>query len=119
MDRVDETRSGPKRPAAEIGGDFSGYIAYLDPFCYVVIRNSLTEKHPDFFRQILVRCEKIKNNRIFFRQILRGCFCLRMASEANSDLTNGFFMANNPFLPPFGVLTLALFAFLNSFVEED
>ena len=42
-----------------------------------------------------------------------------MASEAKSDLTNGFVMANNPFLPPFGVLTLALFAFLNSFAEEE
>ena len=45
-----------------------------------------------------------------------------MASEAKSDVTNGFVMANNPFLLPFGVLTLALLAFLNSlwdYKEEE
>ena len=119
MDRVDETRSGPKRPAAEIGGGiFRDILLTWTHFVSLSEENLLTEKHPDFFRQILVRCEKTKNNRIFFRQILRGCFCLHMASEAKSDLTNGFVMANNPFLPPFGVLTLALFAFLNSFVRR-
>ena len=37
---------------------------------------------------------------------------------AKTDLDNGFVMANNPCLPPFGVLTLALFVVLNSFVED-
>ena len=41
-----------------------------------------------------------------------------MASEAKYDLNNGFVMANNPFLPPFGVLTLDFLAFLNSFVRR-
>ena len=41
-----------------------------------------------------------------------------MAAEAKSEHTFGFVMANNPFLPPFGVLTLALFAFLNSSVKD-
>ena len=32
----DLTRSGPKRPAAAIGGDdFLGYMAQLDPFWFV------------------------------------------------------------------------------------
>ena len=40
------TRSGPKSPAAEIGvgGDFSGYIAYLDPFCFVVRRKRVDKR---------------------------------------------------------------------------
>ena len=41
-----------------------------------------------------------------------------MDSEAKSDLTNGFVLSNNPFLAPFGVLTLALLAFLNLFVRR-
>ena len=50
------TRSEPKRPAAEIGGgDFSEYIAYLDPFCFVVRRKFVDRRTSRFFRQILVR----------------------------------------------------------------
>ena len=91
MDRVDETRSGPKRPAAEIGGGiFRDILLTWTHFVSLLEENSLTEKHPDFFRQILVRCEKIKNNRIFFRQILRGCFGLQMASEVKFDAIIGF-----------------------------
>ena len=46
-----KTRSGPKRPAAEIGGgDFSGYIAYLDPFCFVVRRKFVDRKTSGFFQ---------------------------------------------------------------------
>ena len=41
-----------------------------------------------------------------------------MASEAKSDLTSVFVMVKTHFLIPFGVLTLGLFAFLNSFVRR-
>ena len=44
--------------------------------------DSLTEEHPDSLKQILW-----------------GCFGLQMASEAKYDLTNGFLMANNTFIP--------------------
>ena len=45
---------------------------------------SLTEDNPDFFKLIF-----------------RGCFGLHLASEAESDLTIGFFMASNSSLPTF------------------
>ena len=58
----------------------------------------------------------MKNNYIlsgkFFEAVL--------ASEEQSDLANGFFvLANNPFLPLFGIAYLGLFASLNSLAGED
>ena len=45
---------------------------------------SLTEDNPDFFKQMF-----------------RGRFGLHLVSEAESDLTTGFFMASNSSIPTF------------------
>ena len=83
------TRTGPKIPAA---GQLEGEIFWdlWINFGSLWEENSLTEEHPDFFKLIL-----------------RGCFGLQKASEAKSDLTNGFFLANYHFLLRyFGYLSL-------------
>ena len=58
------------------------------------------QNHPRkwFFQ---TRWQKTERPSRFFKLTLWGCFGLQMASEAKSDLANGFVLANDPFLPIF------------------
>ena len=88
-------------------GGFFWIHGFIGPIWFIVRRlknSSLLEdyKHPDFLRQNLW-----------------GWFGLQMASEAKSDLTSGFVMAKKHFLTLFGMVTLALVAFLWTLTEKE